>query len=214
MQKTYNSSMAKRKYIITDIDGCVLDWEEAFSVWAEQHGHKLVDGYQFKYSIGDRYGLSHQQGNQLVRIFNESAAIGFLPPLRDAQYFIKKLHEQHRYHFIALTSLSLDPYAHALRERNLAKLMGKDAFSKVICLDTGADKDEALERLAKKHKGCYWIEDKPVNLQAGVDVGFEGILIEHGHNMNKEVNGYVAKNWEDVYNYIISNEEKPKGYNR
>ena len=28
--------------------------------------------------------------------------------------------------------------------------------------------------------------------------------MEHGHNMNKEVDGYVAKNWEDVYNYIIS----------
>ena len=53
--------------------------------------------------------------------------------------------------------------------------MGKYASSKVICLDTGADKDEALERLAKKYKGSYWIEDKPVNLEAGVKVGFKGI---------------------------------------
>ena len=187
-----------QKYIITDIDGVVLDWEEGFSVWAEHHGHTKVDGYQFKYSIGDRYGLTHQQGNQMGKTFNESAAIGFLPPLRDAQFFIKKLHEQHRYKFIALTSLSLDPYAKALRERNLAKLMGKYAFSKVICLDTGADKDEALERLAKKYKGSYWIEDKPVNLEAGVNVGFKGILLEHGHNMDSKVNGVVAKKWEDV----------------
>ena len=191
-----------QKYIITDIDGVVLDWEEGFSVWAEHHGHTKVEGFQFKYSIGDRYGLTHQQGNQMVKTFNESAAIGFLPPLRDAQFFIKKLHEQHRYKFIALTSLSLDPYAKALRERNLAKLMGKYAFSKVICLDTGADKDEALERLAKKYKGSYWIEDKPVNLEAGVNVGFKGILLEYGHNMDSNVNGYVAKNWEDIYRHI------------
>ena len=203
----------KQKYILTDIDGVVLDWEEGFSVWAEHHGHEKVEGYQFKYSIGDRYGLTHQQGNQMVKTFNESAAIGFLPPLRDAQFFIKKLHEQHRYKFIALTSLSLDPYAHALRERNLKKLMG-DAFAKVICLDTGADKDEALERLAKKYKGCYWIEDKPVNLHAGVKVGFKGILMEHGHNMNIKVDGMIAKNWEDVYNHIIKNEPIPKGYDR
>ena len=150
----------------------------------------------------------------MVKTFNESAAIGFLPPLRDAQFFIKKLHEQHRYKFIALTSLSLDPYAKALRERNLAKLMGKYAFSKVICLDTGADKDEALERLAKKYKGSYWIEDKPVNLEAGVKVGFKGILLEHGHNMDSNVNGFVAKNWEDVYNHIIDNEVKPTTYER
>jgi len=203
-----------QKYIITDIDGVVLDWEEGFSVWAEHHGHTKVEGFQFKYSIGDRYGLTHQQGNQMVKTFNESAAIGFLPPLRDAQFFIKKLHEQHRYKFIALTSLSLDPYAKTLRERNLAKLMGRYAFSKVICLDTGADKDEALERLAKKYKGSYWIEDKPVNLEAGVNVGFKGILLEHGHNMDSNVNGYVAKNWEDIYNHIIDNEVKPKTYER
>ena len=203
-----------QKYIITDIDGVVLDWEEGFSVWAEHHGHTKVEGFQFKYSIGDRYGLTHQQGNQMVKTFNESAAIGFLPPLRDAQFFIKKLHEQHRYKFIALTSLSLDPYAKTLRERNLAKLMGRYAFSKVICLDTGADKDEALERLAKKYKGSYWIEDKPVNLEAGINVGFKGILLEHGHNMDSNVNGYVAKNWEDIYNHIIDNEVKPKTYER
>ena len=202
----------KQKYIITDIDGVVLDWEEGFSVWAEHHGHEKVEGYQFKYSIGDRYGLTHQQGNQMVKTFNESAAIGFLPPLRDAQFFIKKLHEQHRYKFIALTSLSLDPYAHALRERNLKKLMG-DAFAKVICLDTGADKDEALERLAKKHKGCYWIEDKPDNLKAGTDIGFKGILMEHGHNMEQEVDGLVAKNWEQIYNHIIE-EAELEGYRR
>ena len=64
---------------------------------------------QFKYSIGDRYGPTKEQGNKLVKQFNESAPIGFLPPLRDAQYFVKKLHEQHQYKFICITSLSLDP---------------------------------------------------------------------------------------------------------
>ena len=38
--------------------------------------------------------------------------------------------------------------------------------------------------------------------------------MEHGHNMNQEVDGFVAKNWEDVYNYILDNEPKEKGYNR
>ena len=34
-------------------------------------------------------------GDQAIKNFNESAAIGFLHVLRDAQYFVKKLHEQH-----------------------------------------------------------------------------------------------------------------------
>lgn len=191
-----------QKIILTDCDGVVLDWEEGFSVWMEHHGHTKVEGYQYMYNIGDRYGISKDQGSKLVRQFNESAAIGFLPPLRDAQYFVKKLHEQHQYKFIAITSLSLDPYAKYLRERNLKKLFG-DAFIDVVCLDTGADKDEILAEYGPKYPGHYWIEDKVENLMAGVNQGLKGILIEHGHNMNDTVDGHVVKNWEEIYNIVV-----------
>ena len=191
-----------QKIILTDCDGVVLDWEEGFSIWMEHHGHTKVEGYQFMYNIGDRYGISKEQGSKLVRQFNESAAIGFLPPLRDAQYFVKKLNEQHQYKFIAITSLSLDPYAKYLRERNLKKLFG-DAFVEVVCLDTGADKDEILAEYGPKYPGHYWIEDKAENLRAGVNQGLKGILIEHGHNMNDTVDGYVVKNWEEIYNIVV-----------
>ena len=193
--------MKKDKIILTDCDGVVLDWEEGFSVWMEHHGHNTVDGYQYMYNIGDRYGVSKEQGSQMVKVFNESAAIGFLPPLRDAQYFVKKLHEQHQYKFIAITSLSLDPYAKELRERNLKKLFG-DAFIEVVCLDTGADKDEILAEYGAKYKGNYWIEDKPENLNAGIDAGLEGILIEHGHNMDYTGNANVVVNWQEIYDLI------------
>ena len=204
------------KYIITDIDGVVLDWEEGFSIWMEHHGHEKVEGAQFIYSIGDRYGMSRNAGHKLIKQFNESAAIGFLPPLRDAQWYINLLHEKHRYKFIALTSLSLDPYAKYLRERNLAKLMG-DAFERVICLDTGADKDEALAELAgyAKYKDCYWIEDKPSNIESGNNVGFKGILMEHGHNMDTNVDAIIVKDWEQIYNILIDEtKNKPIQYIR
>lgn len=198
----------KEKIILTDCDGVILDWEEGFSVWMEHHGHNKVDGYQFVYNIGERYGMPYEQGSKLVKQFNESAAIGFLPPLRDAQYFVKKLHEQHQYKFICITSLSLDPYARQLRTRNLKKLMG-DAFLDVVCLDTGADKDEILKEYGAKYPGAYWIEDKPENVHAGMDNGLKGILIEHGHNMNYEGEAEVVKNWEQIYNIITSNNVQP-----
>ena len=194
----------KDKIILTDIDGVILDWEEGFSVWMEHQGFTKVEGYQYMYSIGDRYGIDLKQGSRLVKQFNESAAIGFLPPLRDAQYFVKKLHEQHGFKFLAITSLSLDPYAKQLRTRNLKKLMG-DAFIDVICLDTGADKTEILIEYGKKYPGNYWIEDKPNNLQDGIDAGLEGILVEHGHNMDFTGNANVVKNWEEIYNLLTDN---------
>ena len=100
--------MKKDKIILTDIDGVVLDWEEGFNVWMQHHGHNLTEGYQYVYDVGTRYGITKQTSRSLIKQFNESAAIGFLPPLRDAQWYINLLHEKYGYKFIAITSLSLD----------------------------------------------------------------------------------------------------------
>ena len=191
----------KKKVILTDIDGVMLDWEEGFSVWMEHHGYKPVEGYKLMYKIGERYGISNNEGHKLVRLFNESAAIGFLPPVRDAQHYVRLLAEKHKYKFLAVTSLSTDVNAKELRIRNLKKLFG-DIFIDVICLDTGADKDEELDRLSRIYKGNYWIEDKPENANAGVRCGFKTLLVEHGHNLDYKGPAKVVKNWEEIYNII------------
>jgi len=203
--------VVKEKVILTDCDGVLLDWEEGFSVWMEHHGHELVEGYQFMYEMNERYGITKDQARKLIKTFNESAAIGFLPPLRDSQYYVKMLAEKHQFKFVVLTSLSLDPYAKELRIRNLNKIFG-DCFIDVICLDTGADKNIALFELATKYPGNFWIEDKPENVMAGVDAGFKGILIEHGHNMDFQ-DTFVAKKWEDIYN-LVTRHEHDENYRR
>ena len=91
-----------QKTILVDADGVLLDWEYAFSVWMEEHGFVRTEGSQFMYDIGLRYGIDHEQGRKLIKIFNESAAIGFLPPLRDAMYYVKRLHKNTVMYFIAL----------------------------------------------------------------------------------------------------------------
>ena len=188
--------------ILVDADGVILDWEYAFSVWMEQHGFLKTEGSQFIYDIGKRYGIDHEQGRKLIKIFNESAAIGFLPPLRDAMYYVKRLHEEHGYVFHCITSLSLDANAGKLREMNLRKLFGKTAFEKIICLDTGADKHDALEPY--RDSGCWWVEDKIENAEVGLELGLRSILMEHGHNMNHECPYPVVKNWREIYAIITS----------
>ena len=156
-----------KKIILTDADGVILDWEYAFDVWMQQHGFQKQDGGQFVYNIGKRYGIDADQGKKLIKIFNESAAIGFLPPLRDAMYYIKRLHEEHGYVFHCITSLSKDENAQELRTMNLRKLFGATAFEKFIYLDTGADKDEVLEKY--RGKGYYWVEDKITQMKATLE---------------------------------------------
>jgi hypothetical protein len=188
--------------ILTDIDGVILNWEYAFDCWMTQHGHSKVEGGQFKYNIGKRYNINDDQGKQLIKYFNESAAIGFLPPLRDAMYYVKKLHEKHGYVFHAITSLSLDPNAQKLREMNLRKLFGETVFEKITFLDTGADKDDALEPY--KDSGLWWLEDKIDNCLTGTNLGLNSLLMEHGHNMDFEHRQIPrVKNWKEIYNMIV-----------
>jgi hypothetical protein len=120
-----NKKYRRRKDIIlTDCDGVCLDWEYAFNIWMQEHGFVEVEGSKLNYDMSIRYGIPREQVIKLIRIFNESAAIGFLPAMRDATYYIKRLHEEHGYKFHAITSLSLDPNAQKLREMNIHKLFG------------------------------------------------------------------------------------------
>jgi hypothetical protein len=189
-----------KKLILTDADGVLLDWEWAFRVW-------MIDrGYQFEEAGKNNYYLHHHYKDttkdeikKLVRFFNESAAIGFLPALRDSTYYVKRLHEEYGYQFRVITSLSLDKNANKLREMNLCKIFG-DAIESVICLDTGADKDQALAPY--EGTGLWWIEDKPENADVGYKLGLSSLLVEHGHNMHHECPYPVVKNWKEIYNII------------
>ena len=198
---TSHSTMKKDRIILTDVDGVLLDWEFAFHTWMEEHGHTAQDGHKLVYSVAKRFGISRANSKKLTEFFNESASIGFLPPLRDSMYYVKKLHQEHGYMFHAITSLSKNPHAVKLREQNLAKLFGSSAFERVTCLDTGADKDDALKKY--KSTNCIWIEDKIANAEVGLKLGLRSIIMEHGHNMHYEGEAPLVKNWKEIYNLII-----------
>jgi len=189
-----------KKIILVDCDGVLLDWEYSFDVWMQQHGFNKVDGGNLKYNIGTRYGIDHDQGRKLIKIFNESAHMGFLPPLRDAMYYVKRLHEEHGFIFHCITSLTTDENAQELRKMNLRKLFGTTAFEKFVFLETGADKDHALEPY--RDSGYYWIEDKIINAQVGYDLGLNSLLMEHGHNMDADVKFPIVKNWREIYEIV------------
>jgi FMN phosphatase YigB (HAD superfamily) len=189
------------KIILTDADGVILDWEWAFHVWMSERGYVTKPTGKHSYYLHDQYeNLDQYEAKKLIRLFNESAAIGFLPALRDAAYYVKRLHEEHGFKFHCITSLSRDQNAQRLRTMNIQKIFGENTFEKFVYLDTGADKDEAL--LEYKNLGLFWIEDKPENADVGNQLGLKSILMEHGHNMHHECEYPVVQNWKQIYTII------------
>ena len=187
------------KLILVDCDGVLVDWLYGFTKWMKQHGHvPVVHG---EYDIATTFGLEKSEAKEYVRMFNESAAMGWLPALRDAVKYVKKLHEEHGFIFHCITSLSLDEYAGKLRKKNLEALFGKTVFEKITCLDTGADKDEALEPY--RESGCVWVEDKVDNAELGYELGLNSILIAHGHNDDYEGPIERVQNWKEIYEMVV-----------
>lgn len=193
--------MKPEKLILVDCDGVLLNWEYAFQIWMEQQGYIFHNHANKMYKIGDQYRIPNDEALRCIRQFNESAAIGFIPPLRDAMYYVKRLHEEFGYQFHVISSLSTDVNAGKLRKMNLHKMFGASAFYDITCLETGADKHEALEPY--RNSGLWWIEDKPENTDIGHEFGLKSILIEHGHNMYHQPTEYpVVKNWKEAFELI------------
>jgi hypothetical protein len=192
----------KDKVILVDCDGVLLDWEYSFDQWMKRHGYTVdSDGC---YNMCTKYGIEPTESKKLIRMFNESAWIRKLPPLRDAIKYVKKLHEDHGYVFHAITSLSEDQYSQHLRTKNLCEMFGPTVFEKYVYLDTGADKDRVLDQY--RGTGCYWVEDKPDNAICGSVRGLEALLMAHTHNADFEIqnlNIRRVQNWKEIYEIIV-----------
>lgn len=189
------------RLILTDCDGVILDWNARFHQWTLARGYQLSPNGNEQYRIGIRYGISIDQGRALVREFNNSSTIGFLPPYKDSLYYMDLLYRKHGYRFAVITSLSLDPYSQELRRQNLYNYLDKQMFESIECLDTGSDKDHALEKY--RDTGCYWIEDSILNARCGRDLGLNTFLMEHSHNRTRCPDGVrLVPNWAAIYNHI------------
>ena len=193
----------QNKTILVDCDGVLLDWEYAFDIWMARNYYKVcVTG---DYLMDVKYGLKKPEAKRLIRMFNESATIRKLPPLRDAIHYVKLLHERHGYVFHAITSLSNDTYSQHLRTKNLRELFGNTVFERYTYLDTGADKDEALEEY--RDTGCHWVEDKPQNAVVGHNVGLNSILMDHDHNRDFEHPEVKRVDcWQEIYQLVLSDQ--------
>lgn len=191
------------KIILTDCDGVLMDWERCFGEWMIDNGHSINPDFKDSYDMAAKYNIEYNEKCRLIKFFNESSRVGYLPPLRDAIKYVKKLHEEHGYVFHMITSLSKNRYSGKLRIQNTERLFGKTAFESYEFLDVGADKDKALSKY--KDSGLLWIEDKPENAVAGINAGLDCALISHPWNENLDASQITPRydTWKDLYEAII-----------
>jgi 5'(3')-deoxyribonucleotidase len=189
--------MYNDKVILTDVDGVLLNWFHSFNNWMNRR-HDLFRVSDAVYNIEDVYGITKLEADSLIIMFNESASIGSLPPLRDAMKYIKKLHEEHGYVLHCITAVADDQFVKMLRLENLERLFGSSVVERLECVGTSKDKLPILSEY--KGSGLPWIEDMPENAKMGSDLGLVPYLMDFDYNSNYENNSIIrVKNWKEIY---------------
>lgn len=190
------------KRILTDADGVLLEWETGLHRWMEMQGHQRSNALTTRDIESAYTGMSRDEAMRNVAQFCNSSHIGFLAAERDARSGVARLVEA-GYVFTVITSLGTDPFTQELRIQNLENLFGADAFDGIYFLDIADPKDELLKEYAGS--GCYWIEDKAKNAEAGLQFDLKPILIDHLHNQNYHHPDIPrVKNWREIAEIIIN----------
>jgi len=168
----------KEKLILTDVDGCLLEWNDAFESYMVDAGYKRIPNTDHHYNLSWRFDASFEVVRKMVVQFNECQDIAHLHPLPGAVATVNRLVE-HGFRFVCITSLSDAPEAKQYRTHNLINEFG-NVFDDIICLPVGASKSHILENWGGT--GLFWLEDHFTNAEAGHEVGLQPILFETAYN--------------------------------
>lgn len=185
--------------ILTDCDGVLLNWNEAFTRWMESRGMPLLRNDSYEISV--RHGISKGQAFNLVCEFNESRAVSTLLPQDDAIEWVRRLHFEHGFVFTVISALSDSDQAHTYRQQNLYNIFGPECFDCIICVPCGASKEKVLRRFAPN---LWWIEDKPENAVLGRALGFRSLLYTLDHNRDFKTDIPRVENWQQIFNIVTT----------
>tara|TARA_R110000772_G_scaffold20140_3_gene55942 strand:- start:7745 stop:8326 length:582 start_codon:yes stop_codon:yes gene_type:complete len=190
--------------ILTDADGCLVDWVSIFKEWMAGMGKFPVKGLSStSYEIDEMYGIGREAADDYVKFFNMSAEIEYLPPLRDSIKYIEKMHKEHGVVFHCITALGPNKKSHVLRERNLKNLFGETTFREIDCTASGEEKFPILEKY--RYTGTVWIEDNVKRAIEGYELGLDTYLMNHIYNRGDDIPSDIKRvyNWKELYENIF-----------
>lgn len=194
-----------KKIILTDYDGCLVNWNKQFSKFMEEKGYPAVMSGLNHYDISHRHNVTDEQARNFVREFNQSEHICNLEPLADVLDHLPKL-VNNGFRFVVITSLSSKNSARENRLKNMKSIFG-DIFDDLICLEQGSRKYDALSKW--KNTGLYWIEDHFDNAMQGHELGLNSILLNYPFNYNKDADFIkvgIETPWKEITDIILGEE--------
>lgn len=186
--------------ILTDCDGVLVNWIKVYHGWMKDEGFRKQNS---SYELHERYDLPEEESDKYIRYFNMSAEIEFLPPLRDAMRYVRKMHENHGAVFHCVTALGTNKRSPVLRERNLKNLFGRTTFCQIDCVERGRFKKPILEKY--RDTDAIWVEDCVKTAIDGYELGLTTFLMNHDYNIHEDIPEGIIRvdSWKEIYEHIF-----------
>lgn len=188
--------------VILDTDGVLLGYRDSCNQWLYEKG--FVESLQSwpaeEYYVDDYLTIDGKYASSLFRSFNETHYISKLPPIKDAQWAIRKLREN-GFILRVITSFSDHYESMKLREENLINVFGKDAFQSITSLPLGHSKTKYLEQYAAED--TYYIDDLPRHIGEAIDAGIPHDNVSLMYQPYNQHSQYINYTWREIIGRIL-----------
>lgn len=189
----------KRKLILTDIDGVVLQWGKAFGHYIKQMG-LVPDTHNIRpaYKVEKILNITKGEAYKLIDEFHHSKYFMDLIPYTDAFMYIHHLAEE-GYRFIGITACGEvnNKIVYDNRYKNLNKYFF-NIFEDLHIMPLGQSKAEFLSR----YKNAYWIEDTLRNAITGLEFGHFTFFINREEDIRDQGSHPMItefSSWKEIY---------------
>lgn len=166
-----------RKVILTDVDNCVLQFDEQWCRHLRESGafdfphNAYLNGF---YSLREAAGVTLDVELELIQEFIFSDKFFNLPPVTGAPEAFKALYSA-GWSFVAITACPHGDGFEGRRKANLEASLGVP-FDAVHITGLGGCKKEILQT----YPSSVWFEDNLDNAIAGYEIGHRSFLRLHG----------------------------------
>jgi FMN phosphatase YigB (HAD superfamily) len=187
------------KYLLTDVDGVLLDWLSSFKEFIVAKGLQTRPGEPHDWKLEHWIrGATQRSITDLVIEFNETPAFGKLKPYGDALTYLKVFCSK-GYKIVAITACSSEPQVAKARIDNLNNCFGSNIFTAIHCLDLGCGKADVLDL----YPPSIWVEDRWEYAIAGANIGHRTFIIDRPHNQGTDSRITRVQDWVELYRSII-----------
>lgn len=188
------------KVIIMDVDQVLLDCISRLRDYMLEHEGKKVSSMPTAWDLSKWMDCDSEGAMDTVRSFHSNWMFGTLDAMPGASNALNRLVRK-GYGLIFVTACGDSPITTALRKVNLYSEFG-DIFLEEHFVPVNGSKLAVLQDLAARYDVRMFVDDRPKNLEAGIEAGVPVALMKAPHNRDQRDKYTCAYSWYELLDIV------------